>query len=67
MTPPTGAAKILAWAAAGIVEAVGAEVTDFMPGDAFFYAGALSTRATCLPRVEPARYRKVQRCCDASQ
>jgi zinc-binding alcohol dehydrogenase family protein len=39
--PPAGEAKILGWDAAGIVEAVGAEVTTFRPGDAVFYAGAI--------------------------
>ncbi len=41
VTPPVGEAKILGWEAAGIVEAVGAEVTSFRPGDAVFYAGAI--------------------------
>jgi NADPH2:quinone reductase len=41
VTPPAGEAKILGWDAAGVVEAVGAEVTLFKPGEAVFYAGAL--------------------------
>lgn len=41
VTPPAGGAKILGWDAAGIVEAVGADVTTFRPGDAVFYAGAI--------------------------
>ncbi len=41
VTPLVGEAKILGWDAAGIVEAVGAAVTSFRPGDAVFYAGAI--------------------------
>jgi zinc-binding alcohol dehydrogenase family protein len=41
VTPPAGEARILGWDAAGIVEAVGAAVTTFRPGDAVFYAGAI--------------------------
>ncbi len=37
---------ILGWDAAGIVEAVGAEVTLFRPGDAVFYAGDLNRPGT---------------------
>ncbi|MBN8831763.1 MAG: zinc-binding alcohol dehydrogenase family protein [Sphingomonadales bacterium] len=37
-----GAPVILGWDAAGVVEAVGAEVTVFKPGDAFYYAGELN-------------------------
>ncbi|WP_348752001.1 alcohol dehydrogenase catalytic domain-containing protein, partial [uncultured Aquincola sp.] len=40
--PPEGEARILGWDAAGIVKAVGPEVTAFRPGDAVFYAGALN-------------------------
>jgi zinc-binding alcohol dehydrogenase family protein len=39
--PPPGEARILGFDAAGIVEAVGAEVTLFRPGDEVFYAGAI--------------------------
>lgn len=34
--------KILGWDAAGIVRAVGAEVTLFQPGDEVFYAGSIA-------------------------
>ncbi|MDR3374874.1 MAG: zinc-binding alcohol dehydrogenase family protein [Ancalomicrobiaceae bacterium] len=40
--PPAGTARILGYDAAGIVEAVGADVTLFRPGDAVFYAGAIN-------------------------
>ncbi len=40
-TPPTGQARILGFDAAGIVDAVGAQVTLFKPGDAVYYAGAI--------------------------
>ena len=39
--PPAGEARILGWDAAGIVKAVGPDVTAFKPGDAVFYAGAI--------------------------
>ena len=39
--PPPGEARVLGFDAAGIVDAVGAEVTLFRPGDAVFYAGAM--------------------------
>jgi len=40
--PPEGEYKILGWDAAGIVRAVGPEVTMFKPGDEVFYAGAIN-------------------------
>ena len=40
-TPPDGQPRILGFDAAGIVDAVGADVTLFRPGDAVFYAGAI--------------------------
>jgi len=43
-TPAEGAHKILGWDAAGVVEAVGAQVTLFAPGDEVWYAGDV-TRA----------------------
>lgn len=43
---PGGAAKVLGWDAAGVVTAVGAEVTLFAPGDEVYYAGALD-RSGC--------------------
>ena len=41
---PTDKPRILGWDAVGVVEAVGAEVTLFQPGDEVFYAGDI-TRA----------------------
>src|ERR1700690_1876386 len=38
---PSGELKILGWDAAGIVEAVGSDVTLFSPGDKVYYAGAV--------------------------
>lgn len=39
--PDAGQYKVLGWDAAGIVEATGAEVTMFKPGDEVYYAGAI--------------------------
>ncbi len=39
--PEPGGCKVLGWDAAGIVHAVGPEVSSFRPGDAVFYAGAI--------------------------
>lgn len=44
VAPQDGAAKVLGWDVAGVVKAVGSEVTLFQPGDKVFYAGDL-TRA----------------------
>ncbi|RKK02963.1 zinc-binding alcohol dehydrogenase family protein [Pseudoroseomonas wenyumeiae] len=41
-TPPEGAAKVLGWDAAGVVAAVGSEVTLFGVGDEVFYAGDMT-------------------------
>lgn len=40
--PENAEAKILGWDAAGVVKAIGAEVSLFKPGDEVFYAGAIN-------------------------
>ncbi|MFJ6322501.1 MULTISPECIES: zinc-binding alcohol dehydrogenase family protein [unclassified Rhizobium] len=42
VAPGEGEYKILGWDAAGIVKAVGPDVTMFKPGDEVFYAGAIN-------------------------
>src|SRR5689334_17939600 len=44
--PPEGEAKILGFDAAGIVDAVGSDVTLFKPGDEVFYAGSIQRQGT---------------------
>jgi NADPH2:quinone reductase len=41
VAPPSGELKVLGWDAAGIVKAVGPDVTLFRPGDEVFYAGSI--------------------------
>lgn len=45
-TPPDGEYKVLGWDAAGIVRAVGDQVSLFKPGDRIFYAGSLTRSGT---------------------
>ena len=44
--PPEGETRILGYDAAGIVDAVGADVTLFKPGDEVFYAGSILRQGT---------------------
>ncbi len=40
--PENGAAKVLGWDVAGVVQAVGAQVSLFKPGDRVYYAGSIA-------------------------
>ncbi|OFA07262.1 zinc-binding alcohol dehydrogenase family protein [Duganella phyllosphaerae] len=44
--PSDGAAKVIGWDAAGVVQAVGPDVTMFKPGDEVWYAGDLTRPGT---------------------
>lgn len=44
--PESGEWKVLGWDAAGVVKAVGPEVSLFHPGDEVFYAGAINRPGT---------------------
>jgi NADPH2:quinone reductase len=44
--PPEGETKILGYDAAGVVDAVGPEVSLFKPGDEVFYAGSIQRQGT---------------------
>ncbi|MQA42546.1 zinc-binding alcohol dehydrogenase family protein [Rugamonas aquatica] len=46
MAPAEGDSKVIGWDAAGIVKAVGPDVTLFKPGDEVWYAGALMRPGT---------------------
>ncbi|MCQ9393047.1 zinc-binding alcohol dehydrogenase family protein [Pseudomonas viridiflava] len=41
VSPENGDAKVLGWDVAGVVKAVGSDVTLFQPGDRVYYAGSL--------------------------
>jgi zinc-binding alcohol dehydrogenase family protein len=42
VAPEAGQAKVLGWDAVGTVEAIGAAVTGFKPGDRVYYAGSIT-------------------------
>jgi zinc-binding alcohol dehydrogenase family protein len=44
--PPAGETKILGYDAAGVVDAVGPDVSLFKPGDEVFYAGSIQRQGT---------------------
>src|SRR3981189_1792674 len=44
--PPEGDTKILGYDAAGVVDAIGPDVTLFKPGDEVFYAGSILRQGT---------------------
>ncbi|WP_315780828.1 zinc-binding alcohol dehydrogenase family protein [Bradyrhizobium sp. SZCCHNPS1003] len=44
--PPAGETKILGYDAAGVVEAIGPDVSLFKPGDEVFYAGSILRQGT---------------------
>lgn len=45
-TPPAGEARVLGYDAAGVVTAVGPDVSLFKPGDEVYYAGAINRPGT---------------------
>ena len=44
--PDPNGSKVLGWDAAGVVRAVGPQVSAFHPGDAVFYAGAIGRQGS---------------------
>ncbi|MGG1946267.1 zinc-binding alcohol dehydrogenase family protein [Trinickia sp. NRRL B-1857] len=46
VAPEAGQPKVIGWDAAGVVRAVGADVTLFQPGDKVWYAGSLTRAGT---------------------
>jgi len=46
VAPPEGQNKVIGWDAAGVVKAVGPDVTLFKPGDEVWYAGDLTRAGT---------------------
>ena len=44
--PENGEYRVLGFDAAGVVDSVGAEVQNFKPGDAVFYAGSIARPGT---------------------
>jgi zinc-binding alcohol dehydrogenase family protein len=46
VAPAEGELKVIGWDAAGVVQAVGPDVTQFKPGDEVWYAGSLTRPGT---------------------
>ena len=56
VAPAEGEDKVIGWDAAGVIKAVGPDVTLFKPGDEVWYAGDLTRPGTnsCLLYTSPS-------------